>query len=401
MSSSDKETKGAEGSQLGLSEQLKGLDLDSLSKEDLEAQVVKVLESVGLKVQPREENGSSGEAGPSGSTPSQKPPSGSSSTSSGDAPKQPVVWEGSSYLPRLSVFTGEDSKGSVTFLQWKGELVQLAKSEVYQERILRTAARRSLKGDAGEVMDSLGDGASVMDIISKLEGYYGVVEDGTTLVQQFWQLRQGFHDSVSKYARELEVALTKATKKGGIGLGDANKALCAQFWKGLRDERVRNALRGKKEGECTFDELVRHGRAIEREVQDFENSSKGGKGVTKAQNNQVSVAKGGEPQKPDPLLKELGELKSMVVSLTSRVGEMEGKLPAGGRPYRSGRGKPQAPTGDQGPKLDEIICFRCKGRGHYARNCLAPNPVNTSREETSPPPSSAQLNQGGPLPGVK
>ena len=60
--------------------------------------------------------------------------------------------------------------------------------------MLGLIVRRSLRGggeEAGQIVLHMGAGASVNDIVQKLEGLYGTVESGAVLLQQLYDSKQG------------------------------------------------------------------------------------------------------------------------------------------------------------------------------------------------------------------
>lgn len=77
---------------------------------------------------------------------------------------------GSQYtVPKLPTFSGTDEpqKGEVKYEVWNFEVKCLQNSRQYQEHILLLAVRNSLKGLARRMLVSVGDKASLEDIIKK------------------------------------------------------------------------------------------------------------------------------------------------------------------------------------------------------------------------------------------
>ena len=50
--------------------------------------------------------------------------------------------------------------------------------------------RLSLRGETGQIVLHMGAGASVDDIVQKLEGLYGTVESGAVLLQQLYDSKR-------------------------------------------------------------------------------------------------------------------------------------------------------------------------------------------------------------------
>ncbi|KAK3103445.1 hypothetical protein FSP39_019291 [Pinctada imbricata] len=80
-------------------------------------------------------------------------------------------------IPKLPTFSGNESsqKGEVTYDVWSFEVRCLKRTGQYPEHIILQALRNSLKGTARSMSVSLGEGASVNDVLTKLDGFYGTV----------------------------------------------------------------------------------------------------------------------------------------------------------------------------------------------------------------------------------
>lgn len=81
-------------------------------------------------------------------------------------------------------------KGEVKYEVWNFEVKCLQNSRQYQEHILLLAVRNCLKGLARRMLVSVGDNASLKDIMKKLDGFFGNVASGETLMQSFYNDRQ-------------------------------------------------------------------------------------------------------------------------------------------------------------------------------------------------------------------
>ena len=62
----------------------------------------------------------------------------------------------------------------------------------------------------------LGENASVTDILNKLDGFYGNVFSGETLIQSFYSDFQKEGESVVEYGSRLEQVLSRADLVGKI-----------------------------------------------------------------------------------------------------------------------------------------------------------------------------------------
>lgn len=78
----------------------------------------------------------------------------------------------SSYIPKISCFSGDGSKNDTTYDLWRYEVDCLIK-ERYKEESIAQSIRRSLRGDAGKVAMRLGPGATVTQILDNMESVFG------------------------------------------------------------------------------------------------------------------------------------------------------------------------------------------------------------------------------------
>lgn len=173
-------------------------------------------------------------------------------------------------IPRISTFTGSTVKGDVSFEAWKFEVRCLMRDKVYHRDLLLQSVRRSLKGEAGRLAMHLGEDASIESILRKLEGVYGTVESGATLLQQFYNSKQEMDESIAAYGCRLEDILAKAIDRGAIARGQADEMLRSKLWTGLKDERVKNATRYKYDQIRDFDSLRAELRAAEQEMRELD-----------------------------------------------------------------------------------------------------------------------------------
>lgn len=171
-------------------------------------------------------------------------------------------------VPRISTFSGSNTKTDVSFEAWEFEVKCLMNDRTMNRDLLLQGVRKSLRGEPCKLCIHLGETASVETIIRKLEGVYGIVESGTTLLQQFYNARQENDESVAVYGCRLEEIVNRAINRDAIAPSQANEMLKSKFWTGLKDERVKNAARYKYEKISDFDTLRAELRAIEQEIKE-------------------------------------------------------------------------------------------------------------------------------------
>jgi len=127
-------------------------------------------------------------------------------------------------IPRISTFSGASSKADVSFEAWKFEVKCLMREKACHKDLLLQGVRKSLRGEACKLCMHLGEDASVETIVRKLEGVYGIVESGTTLLQQFYNARQDNDESVAAYCR-LEEIVNRAINRGAVAKEQADAML--------------------------------------------------------------------------------------------------------------------------------------------------------------------------------
>lgn len=94
----------------------------------------------------------------------------------------------SPYVPKLPIFSGseEPQKGETPYEVWNFEVKCLKNSAYLPDHLLLQAIRNSLKGTARNMLVPLGEGATVDDILQKLDGFYGNVCTSENLIQSFY-----------------------------------------------------------------------------------------------------------------------------------------------------------------------------------------------------------------------
>ena len=97
---------------------------------------------------------------------------------------QPPHNGGAYSKPSVPVFSGSERKGDVTFRQWKYNIGYLKLDTTLSRGALTSAVKRSLKGDAAELVMNLGENATVDEIVEALAIPYGEVGSGITRLQR-------------------------------------------------------------------------------------------------------------------------------------------------------------------------------------------------------------------------
>lgn len=116
------------------------------------------------------------------------------------------------------MFSGEEqkAKSEATFEEWKYEVNCIQKEGLHTEQGIAQAIRKSLRGQAKRVLLPMGTSANVQEIINKLEGVFGNVATGESVLQEFYTAAQKQAESVATWGLRLEELLQKAVVKGHV-----------------------------------------------------------------------------------------------------------------------------------------------------------------------------------------
>ncbi len=97
--------------------------------------------------------------------------------------------DGRSYnMVKLPLFSGaeEPHKGEVAYEVWNFEVKCLQNNGFIPNHVLLQAIRNSLKGTARSMLVSLGEQATVEEVLHKLDSFYGNVCTSETLMHSFY-----------------------------------------------------------------------------------------------------------------------------------------------------------------------------------------------------------------------
>ena len=171
-------------------------------------------------------------------------------------------------FPKFTVFSGEDpkSKTEASYEEWKYEVTCVQKDDMYTKEAIGQAIRKSLRGQAKRVLLPLGTEASNEEMLNRLEGVFGNVATGESVLQEFYTAAQKQDETVTAWGLRLEEMLQKAVMKGHIRKEETDSMLRNKFWKYLRNERLKNATRTKFETLKNFEDLRKAVRAEEHEM---------------------------------------------------------------------------------------------------------------------------------------
>lgn len=216
--------------------------------------------------------------------------------------------------PKLPTFSGNESsqKGEVTYDVWSFEVRCLQRTGQYPEHIILQALRNSLKGTARSMLVSLGEGASVNDVLTKLDGFYGTVSTCEILMQSFYNDYQKENESIVSFASRIEETLIKAINRGHLDISAKDSMLRSKFWTGLKSQELRNSTRHHYDGKKNFQSLLMEIRKVEQEeTNKVHTIQKTNPKVARQQPNQVETQKDSNKEVLDQLTKLMSRLESL------------------------------------------------------------------------------------------
>lgn len=290
--------------------------------------------------------------------------------------------------PRISNFSGNNTKGETSYELWRYEVTGLMADKLYDQENINYAVRRSLKGDAGMVAMHLGAKASIPDILHKLDSIYGAVEKKEDLLAQFYRARQDDTETVTKWSCRLENIIGRAVDRGLVQQKERNGMLHSMLWTGLKTE-LKDISGHKFDTIKDFDELRVVLRQIETDHEERKLSSHKPQPAKATAISDTSIQES-----------QMNKFEGLINQLTTRMDRWEtdfrGRGSIRGRGYRNNRGyfnrnqgqynrggghvqqqgyhessTPQATLTSNYQHQEEKKCFRCGLPGHFKIGCTA------------------------------
>ena len=300
-------------------------------------------------------------------------------------------------IPRIVNFSGSGDPKEVSYETWKYEVLTLVKEGTHSLKEVSTAAKKSLRGEASNAVRRLGIDADLDNIIHKLDGIYGLVEDSESLLSQFYSAKQKVDEKVSSWGCRLEDLLDRASQQEALHSRTLNDMLRTKFWSGLLPH-LKEAARHKVESVRDFDQLRIEVRKIESELPDSPIKPEPRKGQVKMVNAEETAPSEIETVKGMvcKLESKMEELQSAFSSKTkdeavranaSYHGQWNRQVRGRGRGrfrgnYRGNRNWNQNRWSDgrSEHKSQDTVCYRCNQVGHIAIGCrtdLSKVPLNS------------------------
>ena len=304
--------------------------------------------------------------------------------------------------PRISPFSGIGSPKEISYESWRYEVMTLLREGNNSRQEVGTAAKKSLRGEASNAVRRLGLDSDIGDVMKKLDGIYGLVEESETLLGQFYSAKQQVGEKVASWGCRLEDLLDRANQQENLHVHSFNDMLRTKFWNGLLPH-LKDAARSQKEHVKDFDQLRIEVRKIECECGTQQPEHKEPK---KGQVKMVSV----KPNQDS----DMEKLTAVVCQLSTKLDElqcvMDDKAKVSQSPvnsnqrgysYRRNRGggrfrgnrrpnnnwTPNRYSGNKHGSQDQrndnnqqdVTCYRCNQVGHLSIGCrvdLSKDPLN-------------------------
>ena len=203
--------------------------------------------------------------------------------------------------PKLAAFSGEGLKNKPSYAQWRSEVQSILRAGLYQEPMVMTYVRRSLRGRAADALLAMGTDVMVQQVLDKFDVRFGDVCPTDMTLEKFFTARQLPTESMSAWGCRLEDIVSRIKDPGSAAA--ARSMLRTWYWTGTSSDKIRNALRHHFDDGANFESLLRQARIAEQES-------------TSMPVQQRAVVPGND--KLDQILRQLKELTCRVTELEKR-----------------------------------------------------------------------------------
>ena len=172
----------------------------------------------------------------------------------------------SSKIPPLPVFSGTFTKpNDVTYTQWRYAVVCLQKQNLYSDAILLQSIRQSVRYRGFDALYTLGENPTTAQVIEKFDRLFGKALTASEIMQDLYSAKQLQEESIITWSCRLEGLAIDAVNKSAMLENQKNNVLCTQFWSGLYNQQIKNAIRHKYDNKATYEDLLSAARAVEKE----------------------------------------------------------------------------------------------------------------------------------------
>lgn len=203
--------------------------------------------------------------------------------------------------------------------------------------VIMSAVRKSLRSPAADVLIRMGDSVTLEDVLAKFHSLYGRVASTDELLKQFYGGRQESKEACSEWACRLEDYMYGAIEQDPASGVALKRALAQRFWSGIRDVRIKDAMRNRS---LNFEEMLLESRKLEEEFGDT------GDRKTLPTSGRVNM------NQTEPKDDMLGTLLEKLMQLEKKIEAMQTQQQQ-----------------SQAPRLKPLNCFKCQKQGHLAYGC--------------------------------
>ena len=263
-------------------------------------------------------------------------------------------------LPQVSKFSGEVKGDQVPFDLWRYEVKSLMEDDINERETIFQAVRKSLRGEASRVAMRLGPGASLQELLVKLEGIYGTIDSGEDILAKFYAASQQEKEDVVSWGFRLENILDKAIEQKLVSKVGASEMLRSKFWTGLK-RPLKDANRGHFESGMIYDELRVKARRVEQEHGMSNETDVQGKDKRVSQSKMHTL----DPTKTAPAGKDkqIEEIKEMMKNFTTQMNSLQEEVRllkenSNSRPGGTPSTNPQTPPATTSPQDQYRLNYR-------------------------------------------
>ena len=273
--------------------------------------------------------------------------------------------------PDLPVFSGElpTPKGEVEFNNWIFQIKSLQKT--FTDDAIRNAVVANVRGIAKMVVCAVGYDAELSHMISHLEDRFGLGETNDTLLLEFHQMLQGLNEKVQDFGSKLECKF-KILQERFPGRYAAVQ-LKDRFFSGLQD-KMRDSMHFLyTQEDCSFSKLLQAAMVAEAEfksrvsakakaatVDTVTNTNNNNEGLNSIQSQLDSMSK---------ILKSAQFNKQSKANGKGNSKKGSNSKSAKTKPQPKSKGPAVSAAGPFTGGKPPVQCHRCRGWGHYLRNC--------------------------------
>ena len=137
----------------------------------------------------------------------------------------------------LPTFKDEKSKDAVTYYSWPWDMAIFHQS-VWNDQHLLPYVFHSLQGFPGDLARSLGEDATLNDVLQMLDKYYGVIMMFGALSRELYSLEQGSRKNIAECGAHLlqQIQLCQSECPGRIQPEHVEEMKHDCFYEGLNPE---------------------------------------------------------------------------------------------------------------------------------------------------------------------